>query len=59
MLERLVPPALQQPQQCCRVGLKLLQWMARDAGDDAGDEPRRSAQLDDGDERAVLLQRDK
>src|SRR4051812_41132111 len=48
-LGRLAPPALKQAQQRRCISRKLLQRVARDPGDDAGDEPTRSAHLDDRD----------
>jgi hypothetical protein len=46
-LGRLAPPALEQAQQRRRISRELLQRVARNPGDDAGDEPTRSAHLDD------------
>src|SRR4051812_9140898 len=48
-LGRLAPPALEQAQQRRLVWCELLQRVARDPGYDAGDEPTRSAHLDDRD----------
>src|SRR3954453_22565982 len=57
-LGRLVPPAMQEAEQGVLVRLELLQRVAIEARHDAGDEPARAAQLDDGDQRAVLLEGD-
>src|SRR5713226_10540860 len=38
------------------IGLKFLQWLALDAGYDAGNEPARQAHLDHGYQRAILVQ---
>ncbi|HWO07909.1 MAG TPA: hypothetical protein VNN80_00475, partial [Polyangiaceae bacterium] len=55
---RLVPPAMQEAERGVLVGLELLERVALEAGHDPGDEPARAAQLDDGDQRAVLLEGD-
>ena len=55
---RLVPPLPEQGEQRLLARVELLQRVAPDPGDDAGDEPARPAYLDDSDERAVLLEGD-
>src|SRR3954465_7959506 len=50
-------PAHQQTEQVHLAWFELLQRMALDTWNDAGDEPARLAHLDDGNDRAVLLQR--
>jgi hypothetical protein len=55
---RLVPPPVQQPEQGALVRLEPLQRVAIETRHDRGDEPARVAQLDDGDQRAVLLEGD-
>src|SRR5215217_5269158 len=57
-LGRLAPPALEQAQQRRLISRELLERVARDPGDDAGDEPTRSAHFDDSDQGAVLVQSD-
>src|SRR4051812_32202777 len=49
---------MQEAEQGVLVRLELLQRVALEARHDAGDEPARAAQLDDGDQRAVLLEGD-
>jgi hypothetical protein len=58
-LGRLALPAPQKPEQRFLARLKLLQRMALDPGNDPGDKPARLAHLDDRDERAILLYRNK
>src|SRR3712207_8433245 len=53
---RLIPPAPEQREQRLLARLELLQRVAPDPRDDAGDEPARPAQLDNSDERVVLLE---
>lgn len=50
----LIAPAMQQPQEPCRIRVKLLQRLTRDTWNDAGDQPTRQAQLDDGDQGGPL-----
>ena len=47
---------MQQLQQCALVDRELLQRLALDARHDAGDEPARQAQFDNGDQRAVRIE---
>ena len=49
-------PAHQQPEQFHLAWFELLQRMALKAWDNAGNEPARLAHLDDGNDRAVLVQ---
>src|SRR6202795_239570 len=56
-LRRFLSPSMQQHQQCALVYRELLQWLALDARHDAGDEPARQAQFDNGDQRAVRIER--
>jgi hypothetical protein len=46
---------MQQLQQCALVDRELLQRLALDARHDAGDEPARQAQFDNGYQRAVRI----
>jgi len=55
-LGRLVAPALQQPQQLFRVRRKLLQGVAFDPRNNRADQPARLAHLDNGDQRAILVE---
>ena len=52
-LHRLVPPALHQLQQCCRIRRKLLQRPAVNARNHSGHQPARLAHLHDNDQRTV------
>jgi hypothetical protein len=56
-LDRLVAPPLQQPQQRLLVCNELLQRVAFHPRNNPGDEPARLAHLDDGNERAILAER--
>ena len=57
--DRLVPPAMQQPQAArSSSGASFLQRVPLEARNDPGHEPARLAHLDDGDQRAMLLQGD-
>src|ERR1700726_5166992 len=47
---------MQQHQQCALVYRDLLQWLALDPRHDAGDEPARQAQFDNGDQRTVRVE---
>src|SRR3982751_916806 len=49
-------PAHQQTEQVHLAWFELLQRMALDPWNNAGDEPARLTHLDDGNDRAVLLQ---
>src|SRR5207253_8952990 len=55
---RLIPPAMQQPKQPFWARLQLLARLTLNPGKHAGNEPARLAQLDDGNDRAILVQGD-
>src|ERR1700680_639615 len=57
-LDRLVAPAMQQGKQPFWVRLQLLAWLALNAGNHTGNQPTRLAHLDDGNDRAILVQGD-
>jgi hypothetical protein len=57
-LDRLIPPATQHGKQPFRARLQLLARLTFNAGKHPGDEPARLAQLDDGNDRAILVQGD-
>src|SRR5271156_1930208 len=57
-LDRLVAPAMQQGKQPFWVWLQLLAWLALNAGKHTGNQPTRLAHLDDGNDRAILVQGD-
>src|SRR3954451_10577286 len=56
--DRLIPPAMQQPKQPFWARLQLLARLTLNAGKHPGNEPARLAQLDDGNDRAILVQGD-
>src|ERR1700751_366748 len=56
--DRLIPPAMQQGKQPFGARLQLLVRLTLYAGEHAGNEPARLAQLDDGYDRAILVQGD-
>src|SRR5271154_5069946 len=56
--DRLILPAMQQGQQPFWVRLELLARLTLNPGKHAGDEPARLAHLDDGYDRAILVQGD-
>src|SRR5437868_2637901 len=56
--DRLVLPAMQQGKQPFWARLELLARLTLNPGKHAGDEPARLAQLDDGNDRAILVQGD-
>src|SRR5215813_12860583 len=56
--DRLIPPAVQQSKQPLWVRLKLLAQLTLNAGKHAANQPARLAQLDDGNDRAILVQGD-
>src|SRR6201993_2930841 len=56
--DRLIPPAMQQAKQPFWVRLQLLARLTLNPGKHAGDEPARLAHLDDGYDRAILVQGD-
>ena len=55
-LRRFLSPSTQQFQQRALIDRELLQWLALDARHNAGDEPARQAQFDNGDQRAVRIE---
>src|SRR5947199_5803673 len=57
-LDRLVTPAMQQAKQPFCARLQLLAWLALNAGKHTGNQPTRLAHLDDGNDRAILVQGD-
>jgi hypothetical protein len=54
-LHRLVPPPLDQLQQCLLVRIELLQRVALDAGHNPSNEPAGLAHVDHGNESAFLM----
>src|SRR5438309_11197034 len=54
----LIPPAMQQGKQPFRARLQLLARLTLNAGKHAGNQPARLAHLDDGNDRAILVQGD-
>src|SRR5213592_299281 len=56
--DRLIPPAMQQAKQLFWARLQLLARLTLNPGKHAGNEPARLAQLDDGNDRAILVQGD-
>src|ERR1700756_4103262 len=56
--DRLILPAMQQATQPFWARLELLARLTLNAGKHAGNEPARLAQLDDGNDRAILVQGD-
>src|SRR5712675_3075362 len=57
-LDRLVAPTMQQAKQPFCTRLQLLAWLALNAGKHTGNQPTRLAHLDDGNDRAILVQGD-
>src|SRR5438477_8803144 len=57
-LDRLVTPTMQQAKQPFCTRLQLLAWLALDAGKHTGNQPTRLAHLDNGNDRAILVQGD-
>jgi hypothetical protein len=57
-LDRLIAPTMQQAKQPFCTRLQLLARLAFNAGKHTGDQPTRLAHLDDGNDRAVLVQGD-
>src|SRR6516162_5063932 len=47
---------MQEGKQPLRARLQLLAWLTLNAGEDAANQPARLAQLDDGNDRAILVQ---
>src|SRR5205807_3431302 len=56
--DRLIPPAMQHGKQLFWARLQLLAWLPLNSGKHAADQPARLAQLDDGNDRAILVQGD-
>src|SRR4029077_1924150 len=56
--DRLIPPAMQQSKQPFWARLQLFAWLTLHAGKHAGNQPARGAQLDHGNDRAILVQGD-
>jgi hypothetical protein len=53
--DRLIPPAMQQGKQPFWARLQLLARLTLNPGKHAANQPARLAQLDDGDDRAILV----
>src|SRR6478736_6467466 len=56
--DRLIPPAVQHRKQPFRARLQLLARLTLNTRNDAANQPARLAQLDDGNDRAILVQGD-
>jgi hypothetical protein len=56
--DRLIPPAMQQAKQSFWARLQLFARLTLNAGNHPGNQPARLAQLDDGNDRAILVQGD-
>src|SRR5215472_1532174 len=56
--DRLVAPAMQQAKQPFCIRLQLLARLALNAGKHTANQPTRLAHLDDGNDRAILIQGD-
>src|SRR5215469_7834990 len=56
--DHLIPPAMQQAKQPFWARLQLFARLTLNAGNHAGNQPARLAQLDDGNDRAILIQGD-
>src|SRR5881392_621279 len=56
--DRLIPPAMQQAKQPFWARLQLLARLTLNPGKHASNEPARLAHLDDGNDRAILVQGD-
>src|SRR5437588_8547134 len=56
--DRLIPPAMQPAKQSFRARFELLARLTFNAGKHAGNQPARLAQLNDGNDRAILVQGD-
>src|SRR5262249_10316203 len=56
--DHLIPPAMQQSKQPFWARLQLFAWLTLNAGEHAGNQPARVAQLDHGNDRAILVQGD-
>jgi len=57
-LYRLVAPTIQKLQKRVSIGIMLLQGFARDARDQAGNEPALETHFDHSDKRAILIEGD-
>ena len=56
--DRLIAPAMQPAKQPFGIRLQLLARLTLNAGEHTGNQPARLAQLDDGNDRAILVQGD-
>src|SRR5215468_1354159 len=56
--DHLIPPAMQQSKQPFWARLQLFAWLTLNTGKHAGNQPARVAQLDHGNDRAILVQGD-
>jgi hypothetical protein len=56
--DRLIPPAMQQPKQLFWARFQLLARLTLNIRNDAANQPALLAQLDDGNDRAILVQGD-
>jgi len=56
--DRLIAPAMQQAKQPFGIRLQLLARLTLNTRNDAANQPARLAQLDDGNDRAILVQGD-
>src|ERR1700731_4180810 len=56
--DRFIAPAMQQVKKLLRTRFQLLLRLALNAGEHTGDQPARLAQLDDGNDCAILVQGD-
>src|SRR5580692_10123346 len=56
--DRLIPPAVQHRNQPFRARVQLLARLTLNPGKHTGNQPARLAQLDDGNDRAILVQGD-
>src|SRR5207249_2202932 len=56
--DRFIAPAMQQAKKPLRARFQLLLRLALNAGEHTGDQPARLAQLDDGNDCAILVQGD-
>jgi hypothetical protein len=56
--DRLIPPAMQHGKQPFWARLQLLARLTLNAGKHPGNQPARLAHLDDGNDRAILVQGD-
>src|SRR5271169_7194034 len=54
--DRFIPPAMQQSKQPFWARLQLLARLTLNAGKHTGNQPTRLAHLDDGNDRAILIQ---